>query len=334
MKRGNNLTPLAEIVRRDPTADTDLRARHHFTRFDQIDQLVGASEAEADLGFMARMMALCSLPRTNPGDRIQYKRVNGPYTLYMTATGGNKLPYGNLPRLLLAWVTTEAVRTQSRVLILGSSLSEFMRKLEILSSDSGGAWGVRTRLRNQMRRLFRCTVSLIYEDERGDASVSSLIADRTEFWWSERKPELPSLWESKIELGEKFFQEIIRHPVPLDMNTLKALKRSSLGLDLYMWAVYRTFSLDRPLRLSWTRLYRQFGVDPSRASDNRTVQDFRKDCLRELKKIKLAWPALNYATAKGVLILSPSKPAITPTRDRRPGTLVAPPNAANASEGR
>ena len=46
------------------------------------------------------MMALCSLPRTNTGDRIRYKRVNGPYTLYMTAGGGCKLPYGNLPRLL------------------------------------------------------------------------------------------------------------------------------------------------------------------------------------------------------------------------------------------
>ena len=35
--------------------------------------------------------------------------VNGPYTLYMTATGSAKLPYGNIPRLLLAWVSTEAV---------------------------------------------------------------------------------------------------------------------------------------------------------------------------------------------------------------------------------
>ena len=96
------------------------------------------------------------------------------------------------------------------------------------------------------------------------------------------------------------------------MNTLKALKRSPLGLDLYMWAVYRTFSLDRPMRLSWRSLYRQFGVDPSRASDKRTVDAFRTDCLRELKKIKLAWPELNYGTAKGVLILSPSKPAIPP----------------------
>ena len=187
------------------------------------------------------------------------------------------------------------------------------------------------RLRNQMRRLFRCTVSLIYEDERGDASVSSLIADRTEFWWSERKPELPSLWESKIELGEKFFQEIIRHPVPLDMNTLKALKRSSLGLDLYMWAVYRTFSLDRPLRLSWPQLYRQFGVDPSKASDNCTVQDFRKDYLRELKKIKVAWPGLNYATAKGVLILSPSKPAIAPTTRPAASRPVAPERRSGAA---
>ena len=40
------------------------QARRHFTRFDQVEQLVGASEADADLGFMGRMMALCSLPRT------------------------------------------------------------------------------------------------------------------------------------------------------------------------------------------------------------------------------------------------------------------------------
>ena len=55
------------------------QARHHFTRFDQVNQLVGASEADPDLGFMGRTMALCSLPRSNPGNRLQYKRVNGNY---------------------------------------------------------------------------------------------------------------------------------------------------------------------------------------------------------------------------------------------------------------
>ena len=93
------------------------QARHHFTLADQVNQLVEASEADPYLGFMARMMALCSLPRTNPGNRWQYVRQNGPFKLIMISGGDNKLPFGNLPRLLLAWVCTEAVRTQSRELV-------------------------------------------------------------------------------------------------------------------------------------------------------------------------------------------------------------------------
>ena len=116
------------------------QAVHHFTLADQVGQLVGASEADADLGFMARLLTLCSLPRTNPGNRLQYKRVNGPYQLYMIAGGGNKLPFGNPPRLLMAWVCTEAVRTQSRELILGSSLSEFMGKLGMDSVGGARTW--------------------------------------------------------------------------------------------------------------------------------------------------------------------------------------------------
>ena len=285
------------------------QAKHHFTQADQVDQLVRACEEEPDLGFMVRLMALCSLPRTNPGTRHQYKRVNGPYKLVMIAGADNKLPFGNLPRLLLAWVCTEAVRTQSRELVLGDSLSEFMRKLGIYST-SGEKY---TRLRNQMKRFFGCSVTLIYEKPGGFARVSSYVADKHEFWWNERKPDERSLWKSRIELGEKFFQEIIAHPVPLDMNTLKALKRSSLGLDLYLWLNYRTFTLKLPLRLSWTSLYRQFGADPAKEDNKRIVDAFRTDCLRELKKIKTSWPGLSYAIAPGLLILHPSRPAIPPT---------------------
>ena len=103
------------------------QALHHFTQADQVNQLVGASEATPISASMARMMALCSLPRTNPGNRKEYKRVNGPYKLILSRMGEYKLPFGNLPRLLMAWVSTEAVRTQSRELVLGRSLSEFMR---------------------------------------------------------------------------------------------------------------------------------------------------------------------------------------------------------------
>ena len=252
----------------------------------------------------------CSLPRTNPGNRKEYVRRNGPYTLGMSAGINNRLPYGNLPRLLLAWVSTEAVRTQNRVLLLGDSVSEFMRKLDIYST-SGRKY---SRLREQMQRLFNAHVQLIYEAEHSQATVNALIARRTELWWNPKRPDERTLWKSKIELSEDFFNEIIQHPVPLDMNTLKALKRSSLGLDWYLWLTYRTFTLTRPLRLSWTRLYQQFGAVPSRAGEKLVVNDFRKDCLRELKKIKTAWPELNYATAKGVLIVSPTSPKISSTR--------------------
>ena len=284
---------------------------HHWTLARQVDHLVTAHKSEPDLGFMARLMALCSLPRTNPGRRKEYVRRNGPYTLVMTAGYNKRLPYGNLPRLLLAWITTEAVRTQRRELILGRSLSEFMRKLGI-TSTSGGTWGIRTRLRNQMDRLFNAHIQFRREDEHGQQFIHSAIADRGELWWNPRRPEAPVLWDSKILLGETLFNEIIRHPIPLDMNILRALKRSPLGLDLYMWLTYRTFTLKEVTALSWKDLYRQFGVDPERASDRYVVKDFRKDSLREMKKIKKAWPDLRYGTVRGALIISPSKPPIPP----------------------
>ena len=316
-RQRGELVPIGEVVSGLDDAlvsairDNSPQARRSFTVADQVNQLINASEADPDRGFMARLLALCSLPRTNPGNQHQYTRVNGPYKLIMSTTGEYKLPFGHLPRLLMAWISTEAVRTQSRVLILGDSLSDFMRSLGIYSSD-GKAY---TRLRNQMDRLFNASVRLIYEDEHGKQFVSSAIADRGEFWWDPKRPNERVLWDSKIRLGEDFFNEIINRPVPLDMNTLTAMKRSPLGLDLYMWVAYRTFTLNRPMRLSWPTLYRQFGVDPAKAENNSTVQNFRRDCLRELKKIKLAWPELNYATAPGLLILLPSVPAIAPSSD-------------------
>ena len=317
-RQRGELVPIGEVVSDlggpvQAIRDTSPQALHHFTQADQVNQLVSASEAAADLGFMARLLTLCSLPRTNPGNRLQYKRVNGPYTLIMTATGNYKLPFGTLPRLLMAWLSTEAVRTQSREISLGDSLSEFMRTLGIYSSD-GKAY---RRLHDQMDRLFHSSVELTYEHQQGRRFVASRVVDRGEFWWDPKRPDDRSLWESNIRLGEDFFNEVINRPVPLNMNALAALKRSALGLDFYLWLVYRTFALRAPLRLSWPTLYSQFGAEPDKANDKRTVDNFRTDSLRELKKIKLAWPDLHYATAKGVLILFPSKPAIAPSDHRQ-----------------
>ena len=82
------LAPIGKAADLDadaPIRDDSPQARRGFTVADQVNRLVWASKADPDLGFMARMMALCSLPRAN-----------GPFTLYMNTTADNKLPYGNL----------------------------------------------------------------------------------------------------------------------------------------------------------------------------------------------------------------------------------------------
>ena len=317
-RKGCSLIPVAEALAVLPGSAQALQPstsnQHHFTVADQVNQLAAAREADPDRGFMARLLALCSLPRTNPGNRKEYKRVNGPFTLYMIAGGGNKLPFGNFPRLILAWVCTEAVRTQSRVIVLGPSLAKFMKTLGVYSSGGGRE---QIKLRNQMRRLFGCTVQLTYQDEHehGEQFMNSPIAARGKYWWNPDNNSAMPGWNNTIVIGEDLFNEIIRHPVPLDLNTLTALKRCALGLDLYLWLTYRTFTLRAPLRLCWRQVYRQFAADAANAEDKNIVQMFRRRVLRELKKIKLAWSGLNYSTAPGVLILLPSTPAIPPASE-------------------
>ena len=90
VRKRDGLVPIGEVIADLPEPVQALReaprpAQHHFTQADQVHQLGSASEADPDRGFMARTMALCSLPRTNPGNRLLYRRVNGPYRPCMQA---------------------------------------------------------------------------------------------------------------------------------------------------------------------------------------------------------------------------------------------------------
>ena len=82
-RQRGELVPIAEAVADldgpvKAIRDASPQARHHYTRFDQVDQLVGASESGPDLGFMARMLALCSLPRTNPATGANMSGATAP----------------------------------------------------------------------------------------------------------------------------------------------------------------------------------------------------------------------------------------------------------------
>ena len=115
-----------------PAMTTD--GRRHFSLFKQVDQLVSASESEAELAFMHRMMALCSLPRTNPGNANQFTRASTgrlQTSSCLLDCAQQAALRQHSPAADGLDVFTEATQKQSRELFLGNSLSGFLGKVGI-----------------------------------------------------------------------------------------------------------------------------------------------------------------------------------------------------------
>ena len=96
------------------------------------------------------------------------------------------------------------------------------------------------------------------------------------------------------------------------MHILRSLKRSPLGLDLYVWLVYRTFTLRAPLCLSWRQVLRQFGADPAKESRKNSVQNFRRQCLREIKKLNARGQTCPITRSRAGSLSSPVRLASRP----------------------
>lgn len=277
-----------------------------------LDRLISdalAIEAEealkaGALGFMARALVQATLPHKRVVGN-EFTRRNGAFTLNLLAPSSVGLPYGTVPRLLLAWLTTEAVRTRSRDLVLGDSLSSFMRELDMM--PTGGRWGSITRLKTQTQRLFSTTVDCFYTSEERTGMVGYRIADRAMLWWHPKAPDQAALWQSTVSLSEPFFREVVEHPVPVDMRALRALKRSPMALDMYAWLTYRMSYLSRTTEIPWGALAAQFGSDYAR------LRDFKGAFLGELRKVLAVYPAARAAEGDRGLVLKPSKPHIAVT---------------------
>jgi Plasmid encoded RepA protein len=78
------------------------------------------------------------MPHSRP-EGLVFERTNGAFSLVMMGHPHAGLPYGTVPRLLLARLTTEAVRTGERELVLGDTLSRFMAQLDVIPASGGGA---------------------------------------------------------------------------------------------------------------------------------------------------------------------------------------------------
>jgi len=258
------------------------------------------------LGFMARALVQASMPHKKPAG-VEFARTNGTFTLSMWAPSKVGLPYGSIPRMLMAWLTTEAVRTKQRQLLLGESLSAFMQDLDMV--PTGGRWGTITRLREQSRRLFTTSISCFYEDEHREAEIGFRVVDKHVLWWEPKDPDQTSLFDSFVVLSEAFFKEVIANPVPVDMRALKALKKSPLSLDIYCWLTYRMSYLKERIEIPWAALQLQFGADY--ATHAHGVRDFKRAFLRELRKVRAVYGQAKVEDGRVGLVLKPSTPHIS-----------------------
>ena len=288
------------------TPVTNGRKRNSDAILSLADSIYSECAVDADaLGFMARMLVQTTLPhRAQPGK--QYTRTDGDVTLSITDLGGAGLPYGAYPRLILIWMTTEALRTRERRLELGRSLSSFMGQLGL--QCTGGHWGTIPRFRGQMERLFGAAISTRWKQEQNGQNYTGgsnlLLAEEFDLWWTPQKlPEAP-LAKSSVTLSRKFFEQLVEAPVPLDLRAIKALKRSPLSLDLYAWATRRVSYLKRPLRISWASFQLSFGAGYAETPQGKSR--FRGNAIEALLRVKAVYPQLRIEIQRAGVLIQPS----------------------------
>ncbi len=295
------------------------------------------AKSAGSLGFMARVLVLATMPYKDPKAYV-FKRQNGNFSLRIVAGFDGGIPYGIYPRLLMSWVATEAVRTQSPVIELGDSLSQFLRDVMEVRSRGGGARGTATRVTEQMKRLFGSLITAQYSGEQNGQGFrlnNVLIADqldlaagfekalideldaeietREDSLWIPQRKELAGAWKSEVHLSKNFFEECITKPVPVDLRAYKALRGSPLAMDIYTWLTYRmSYQQRRSRPIPWESLMHQFG---SAYSTESAVRDFKKAFIQALKMVLTVYSKANVEVADKGLILAPSPSHISKQGD-------------------
>lgn len=274
-------------------------------------EAVNAKEAGM-LAYMARSMVMATLPHSKPKGHV-FERNNGNYTLTMIGNPKFGLPYGSLPRLLLAWITREAKVKKSPILYLGKSFSAFLNTLKL--SQSGGARGDATRLRQQMLKLFSTHISCVYQDnERGICRSDQFSVTRSfELWWNPLQHESVN-HQSTIILAKDFFEEIINRPVPVDLRMLHALRRSPLQIDIYTWLTYRFSYLKKPTLIPWNLLSNQFGSNYGSGAQG--LRDFKKQFLKAIHIVTVMYQSAKVEINDSGITLKPSRSHVAAKQSR------------------
>lgn len=255
---------------------------------DLFDRINAVAQEEPAPSFLHSALCAMSLPVRRPvDDHAPIIRQDGQYTLVITpksvvrkVDGQQTLqvlgvPYGSLPRLVLIHVMTEAVRTKDRHVVLGTSFTDWMRRMGF-RTISYGPRGSATLIRQQLDRLLACEWMIRWDNESAQGTKEFGIKEiklTNEYVGVDGKG---GSFMREIKLTEGFFEHLRKHAVPLNEHAIRQLRDSATALDLYTWLAYRLPRINgkRPATLSWQQLAVHFGNEGTNIRKFRqTVRD-------------------------------------------------------------
>lgn len=256
------------------------------------------------LGFIATAMIYASLPHSDIGGAV-FKRKNNDIALTILNDPDIGLPYGKIPRIITAFLCTEAKRKQDPVIDLGRSQSEFAKKLGL--GTGGGERGGITALKEQAKRLFTSHITLTGTPKSQFHWRNLNITDSGMLLWNPHDQHEKTPWESQLTLSKPFFDECIAHSVPIDMRVLNKL-RSPLAIDIYIWMTYRYNSISHPTPISWRQLKWQLGSNY--ADDEQGLKNFVTNFKTQLRNVVSVYREAKFSMDQHKLTLLPSRPHI------------------------
>lgn len=276
--------------------------------------------------FTSRTLIETSLPHSSRAGK-EMTLVNGDVTVTLYSRHG--LPYGVYPRLLLMWLTREAIRRrklpieEARVIPLRGSLADFLRDVGI-HPRSGGKRGTITTVRKQMKSLFSTVIGRDidgYAHDRGLVDLENdLISERAHVWWDPQEDDAIE-FGGHITLSAAFYRDLISGTVPLNAAMVGKLRRSSLALDVYSWITYRMSYLRRPTVVTWDQLRGQLGAGYPDTTRGRL--DFKRKIRLAFTKVTDVWPDVTAELTDLGVMLKPGKPSVL----RKDGQAIDRPSA-------
>lgn len=283
------------------------------TQNEQLD----TSPDEPEVGFISRWFVQALFPYRKTTDQARTIQ-NGPERLTVFSELG--LPYGRYPRLIMAYIITQAyhrsrqvergllTQEEARKIPLGKSFSEFFSALGISSRATGGKNGNLTRIREQMERITACQIrvsrlSRSFGGSDREAQPTIDVSLRHSLWTSP-KPGNTHTSSSYIELSGDFFTHITEKPIPIDLRVLNELN-SPRAQDLYVWITLKKHWLsrrsDKQFTFHWELIALHFS--PKSITTSAQMRDFRRELRNATAELGQHWPEHGVElTAEGLII--------------------------------